>query len=297
MPATALVEGVRFDIWPYRRQWLAMLVVLTVFMGVEEWAPTPAGCPRGYRGAGGLSHGGSLLGLGCTAGAHRAVDLAVFGARHIYHRTAADGTALSSATCAGAYRCDVHDPEGLLGVLTACWMAFLGVQAGRALVAARAAGAAAGAGPAGARAKRAALLPRLAAWAAAPLLLGGALAGFSQEGGVVPINKNLWSLSFVLVVAGGGAAALAIVFLLVDDARVWTGSPLGEVGANSLFFYVAHETFDAFFPLRTYVTYQGFGGPRGWASHAEALASNITGVLTWVAVCRYLYLEGIFINV
>ena len=113
----------------------------------------------------------------------------------------------------------------------------------------------------------------------------------------MPVNKNLWSPSLVLVLSGAGAGLLGLAFVLVDDARVWTGSPLGEVGANSLFFYVAHETFDANFPFRTYYTYQGYGGPRGWATHAEALASNLAGVAAWVAVCRYLYLKDIFINV
>ena len=42
------------------------------------------------------------------------------------------------------------------------------------------------------------------AWGVALGLTGGALAGFSQNDGVLPINKNLWSPSFVAALSGTG---------------------------------------------------------------------------------------------
>jgi hypothetical protein len=87
-----------------------------------------------------------------TGGAHRYVDVLIFGINHMYHNVDAYGNAVSSATCAGAlverrlfvlpclcrhetlfavcaryagpYLCDVYDPEGVLvscrAVLGAC---------------------------------------------------------------------------------------------------------------------------------------------------------------------------------
>lgn len=33
-----------------------------------------------------------------------------------------------------AYNCDVYDPEGVLGWISAAWMCFLGLQAGRVFI-------------------------------------------------------------------------------------------------------------------------------------------------------------------
>ena len=40
---------------------------------------------------------------------------------------------------------------------------------------------------------------RFMMWSILLAVLGGLLCGFSKEGGLIPINKNLWSLSYVLV--------------------------------------------------------------------------------------------------
>jgi predicted acyltransferase len=39
----------------------------------------------------------------------------------------------------------------------------------------------------------------------------------------MPINKNLWSLSFVCVTAGGGLILLTLTYLMVDVYKVWSG--------------------------------------------------------------------------
>jgi heparan-alpha-glucosaminide N-acetyltransferase len=75
-----------------------------------------------------------------------------------------------------------YDPEGLLGTLTALFLVYLGVMAGKTLL----------------------IYPewkqRATRWITWGVVLGlaaGALCGFGKEGGVIPVNKNLWSLSFV----------------------------------------------------------------------------------------------------
>ena len=58
-------------------------------------------------------------------------------------------------------------------------------------------------------------LGRWLAWAAATGSLGALLCLCSQDGGWVPVNKNLWSVSFVLVTS-------SLAFLLL--ALLYTGS-------------------------------------------------------------------------
>jgi heparan-alpha-glucosaminide N-acetyltransferase len=78
--------------------------------------------------------------------------------------------------------------------------------------------------------------------------VGAGLAGFSQYDGVIPIAKNLWSLSFVLVMAGTGFLACLVFFVVVDLRLLWTGSPFRQLGINSIFIYVCHEVLGSTFP-------------------------------------------------
>lgn len=39
------------------------------------------------------------------------------------------------------------------------------------------------------------------------------------------VNKNMWSTSFVLVVSGFGSIALAALYLIIDDLKLWDGAP------------------------------------------------------------------------
>jgi heparan-alpha-glucosaminide N-acetyltransferase len=77
-----------------------LLRVLAIRTQTEYLLPVP-GCPTGYLGAGGLADNGAYLGKGCTGGAHRAVDIAIFGEAHMYHGLDGDGNPISRATCSG----------------------------------------------------------------------------------------------------------------------------------------------------------------------------------------------------
>jgi heparan-alpha-glucosaminide N-acetyltransferase len=242
------------------------------------------GCPTGYLGAGGLADNGAYP--GCTGGAHRALDVWLFGEAHIYHDVGAGGAFVSSATCAPDYQCAVYDPEGVLGWLSAAWMCWLGVQAGRVVVSHRAL---LRGGPAERARGIAAHLGRWVAWGLACGLAGGALCGFAAEGGAIPINKNLWSPSFVLCLASVGFLALALLFVAIDVLGVWDGAPMTFMGMNSIALYVGSECLDGFFP---------FAARAGdsYASHAEALAGNLVGVSSWMAVARAMFLARVFVN-
>lgn len=65
-------------------------------------------------------------------------------------------------------------------------------------------------------------------------VIGGRLCGFSKEDGLIPINKNLWSVSFILTLASMAFLLLTVMYLLVDVADFWSGSPLIYVGMNPI---------------------------------------------------------------
>ena len=284
LPET-LAEAVAVDIGRYWMQWCVVILLVLVHLLVQFAMPVD-GCPTGYLGAGGLADNGRYLGKGCTGGAHRAVDVALFGEAHMYHDRHSDGAFISSATCSEIYRCDVFDPEGALGALTAALMAFLGLQAGRVFTTyghiAR--------GPGGVKASVAPFVGRWATWSAVLCLAAGALCGFSKEGGVIPICKNLWSLSFVLLLAGFANALLSACYLAVDVHGIVSGAPFIFMGANSIVIYAGSEVFSNFFPFE--VSLNG-----SFQSHTEQLASNIGGVIAWCLFARFLYLRAIFVNV
>ena len=77
-----------------------------------------------------------------------------------------------------------HDPEGFLGSLNSIVIVFLGLQAGKILKLHQA--------------KNARLI-RLIAWGVVLSIIGGAFCGFSKNDGFIPINKNLWTTSFIFV--------------------------------------------------------------------------------------------------
>ena len=107
-----------------------------------------------------------------------------------------------------------YDPEGLLSTLPSIATALLGVATGRMFL------------DSGADKFR-------------RLLLGGAallLAGHVWHL-VFPINKALWTSSFVLVTAGWALLALALIYYLADVRGFRGGNVFKMVGANALILY------------------------------------------------------------
>lgn len=121
----------------------------------------------------------------------------------------------------------VYDPEGLLTTLTAIATTMIGVLAGRSL--------------GGQGWQRATMKSLLAAGA---LLVVAGLAWSI----VFPINKNLWTSSYVLFTAGVACTSLAAIAWLVDakGSTRWT-QPLIVFGVNPLAAYVGAELTAIFF--------------------------------------------------
>ncbi len=170
----SLAAALYVDFGRFAAQWAAMLALGAVYLLTSFFLPVP-GCPTGYLGPGGLADQGAFA--ACTGGAHGYVDRLLWGQAHIY----------GGATCRDVYQCRFvkYDPENTLGAISAAWMAWLGLQVGRMLVAQQAF---AGGRPAAALTR--AITPRWAAMGLALCLIAGLLCGFSKEHGVIPVNKN-----------------------------------------------------------------------------------------------------------
>jgi predicted acyltransferase len=112
-----------------------------------------------------------------------------------------------------------YDPEGLLSNTSAVVNALLGYLAGRWLMMDR------------------------NGWTKSGILLvaGAASLGLGWLWNLAfPVNKELWTSSFVLVTCGWGAVLLAAFYAIVDVARLrWLGWPLAVIGANAIVIYFA----------------------------------------------------------
>jgi len=171
------------------------------------------------------------------------IDRHVFGSAHLY-RMGSVG----------------YDPEGLFGCLPAAVSVLIGVAAGRRV-----------------RAGGHGLVAWLAGWGA---VLG--IAGWAW-GQVLPINKRLWTSSYVLLMGGICLGLLAFAHLLFDRWAPPLGRPAAVLGANAIVVYVATEltgtAMGTFHRGRVPVSYwlwatylrPAFGGLNGAVAHATLI--------------------------
>lgn len=197
------------------------------------------------------------------------VDRAVLGTAHLWK---------SSRT---------WDPEGLLSTLPAVATVLLGVFAGRWLRSARSPGR-----------KTAGLLAAGAA---------GVLLGLAWDR-VFPINKNLWTSSYVVFTAGAALLALAACYWLVDvkGRRRWA-FPFVLLGVNAIAVFFLSGVMARILGLVKWAGPAGDVTLKGWIhEHAFAswlapldasLAFAVCFVLFWVGVAWAMYRKRIFIKV
>jgi len=268
------------DCWPHRLHFLLMSVLLLIYLCLEFYLPVP-GCPTGYLGPGGLAMPPGQE--HCTGGAHRLIDLKIFGEHHICHGLTWPNVPTSAATCQDTYDCDVYDPEGTLGMLTAAVMTFLGLQAGRIIVHYKSV-------------SPWAMVKRWLAWGLVLCAIATGLCGASKNDGVMPLNKNLWSPSFIACMAGTGFLALTLTYVLVDYWKVWTGAPFRFVGMNSIIVYAGSEILQGFFPFSFQDHSSGDKFSGGFMTHAGALASNCVAIACWCTVAYLMFRNKFFYN-
>jgi heparan-alpha-glucosaminide N-acetyltransferase len=161
----------------------------------------------------------------CIGGATGFIDRQILGLKHLYQWP----------TAKSVYDSEAFDPEGVLCCLPTILHAFIGLQAGVTLVVFTC--------------YKARML-RWITWAVVLGLAGGLLCNFSQNGGVIPVNKNLWSLSFVLVTSSLAFVGLTICNLLIDVKNWWQGAPFIYPGMNAIIMYVGHSFLHSTLPWR-----------------------------------------------
>ncbi|XP_058525801.1 heparan-alpha-glucosaminide N-acetyltransferase isoform X1 [Ochotona princeps] len=243
--------------WP---QWLVILLLESVWVGLSFWLPVP-GCPTGYLGPGGIGDWGRYP--NCTGGAAGYIDHLLLGSEHLYQHPSS--TVLYHTEMA-------YDPEGILGTINSIVMTFLGVQAGKILLYYKG--------------KTKDILIRFTAWCCFLSLISVALTKCSENEGLIPINKNLWSISYVTTLSSFAFFILLVLYPVVDTRGLWTGAPFFYPGMNSILVYVGHKVFEDYFPFQWKL-----GDNQ---SHREHLTQNLTATVLWVLIAYVLYRKKIF---
>ncbi|CAF4797975.1 unnamed protein product [Rotaria socialis] len=246
-----------FQFWT---QWLLVIIITTGWLLITFLLHVP-NCPTGYLGPGGKHSHGRYW--NCTGGAAGYIDRVVLGNSHLYN----------DPTCKEIYHTKVpYDPEGILGILTGTLLCYLGVQAGHIFI-------------------HCTRTSRICAYWILSGIICGSLGLILSHGGHsnswIPINKNLWSLTFVLILASLAFFIVTILYLLVDVYRWFTGAPFLWLGMNSIVIYIAHGRFGTSFPVQFLDN----------NTHVEELAMHLYGSFFWSFVAGFMYYKKVFIAI
>lgn len=252
------------DVVDYWKEWVFNLALVLLWLLLTFLLPVP-GCPRGYLGPGGLANDANGYNVSnCTGGAASYIDRQIFGEQRIYQRP----------TCKEIYDTTVpHDPEGLLGILTSCFMCFLGLQAGKILLT---------------YSDWKSRIRRFLVWGLVLGVIAVILCYGQKDGGPIPINKNLWSLSFVICLSSFAFFLFSFCYLTIDVYKVWSGAPFYYPGMNAIVLYMGHEMINQ--PCR-----------RFWGvepnSHMAYMGINVADTAVWILLAYFLYFKNVFISI
>lgn len=160
-----------------------------------------------------------------------------------------------------------YDPEGLLSTLPSIATALLGVLAGRLLLSNRS--------------DKVMLL----GVAGVGMLVVGHLWGF-----LFPINKALWTSSFVLVTAGWASVCLLLISAFNDFRGTTFGEVFKKVGANALILYFLSSFISKIF---------GITGLHGWLYENlfvyDFMPPKLSSLLYGLCVSGFYVLLGLFL--
>lgn len=172
------------------------------------------------------------------------------------------------------YQNKLLDPEGILSNIASITNALIGVFVGRFLI------------------KHIDTPVKLISWLfAIGIVL--VLAGYAW-GLVFPINKTLWTSSFVLVTVGYSILILSVFYTIVDVLKFATWATFfAVIGTNSIIVYLGSSIINW-----SYISKSLFGGfiniaPAGWA---ELMLFGGMVLLQWL-VLYWLYCRKIFIKI
>lgn len=248
------------DILLYWPSWLCILLLEVLWLCITFLLPVPD-CPTGYLGPGGIGDMG--LYANCTGGAAGYIDRWLLGEKHIYQTP-------SSRVIYATHM--AYDPEGVLGSVNSILMAFLGLQAGKIIL--------------HYREHHTSIMSRFLMWGLLLGVISAILTRCSTNEGFIPVNKNLWSLSYVTTLACFAFVLLVLIYYIVDVKKWWSGAPFYYPGMNSIIVFVGHEVFKEYFPFRWRMINN--------QSHAEHLTQNLVATSCWVFISYVLYKKKLF---
>ncbi|KOC60900.1 Heparan-alpha-glucosaminide N-acetyltransferase [Habropoda laboriosa] len=243
--------------WP---QWLIMVGIVLTHTLITFLMPVP-NCPRGYLGPGGrYEYRGKYI--NCTAGAAGYIDRSIFG-DHIYSK--AEPTIYGSILH--------YDPEGLMNTISAIFIVYLGVHAGKILLLYYQCNS---------------KVVRWLLWAVFTGLVAGILCNFEMIGGVIPVSKRMMTLSYVLTCCSFAFLLHTILYVLIDFKQVWSGAPFIYAGTNPILLYVGHVLTKKLFPWSWHIAHP---------THASLLAMNLWTTSLWAIIGYLLYRKNIIITI
>ncbi|XP_017762128.1 PREDICTED: heparan-alpha-glucosaminide N-acetyltransferase-like isoform X2 [Eufriesea mexicana] len=245
------------DSWP---QWLIMIGIVTTHTLITFLLPVP-NCPTGYFGPGGKYHYRGKY-RNCTAGAAGYIDRLIFG-NHTYNKT-------NNFIYDQISR---YDPEGLMNTVSAIFIVYLGVHAGKILLLYYQCNS---------------RVIRWSLWAVVTGIIAGILCNFRTEGGVIPVSKNMMTLSYVLTCSSFAFLLYALLYVLIDYKQFWSGAPFTYAGINPIFLYVGDYLMKGLFPWKWNIAHP---------SHALLLAMNLWTTTLWAIIAYLLYRKDIIITV
>ncbi|KAF2901701.1 hypothetical protein ILUMI_04480 [Ignelater luminosus] len=251
------------DILTLKYQWIVAIILLIVHNLLTFMLSIP-NCSKGYLGPGGYHDNGKHM--ECTGGAAGYIDKVILG-NHRYQYP----------TIKSIYKSEAFDPEGILGCLTSIIQVIIGAQAGAIVLFHKG---------------HAARLIRWLIWAVILGLIGGFLCGFSKEDGLIPVNKNLWSISFVLVTSSLAFLFFSLCYCLIDVKEYWSGKPFLFAGMNAILMYVGHGMTTNSFPIRWVPVKEV-----GLSTHFITLIENVWATGMWVIIAYYLFTIKFFLSI
>jgi len=170
-----------------------------------------------------------------------------------------------------------YDPEGLPSTLPSIATTLIGVLVGRLII----------------FGKQADKLKTMIGAALAMIVVG------LLWGQIFPLNKALWTSSFVLVTGGLGTGLLAVIYYLTDIRKIQFGTAFKRVGSNALILYFLSSFISKVFGglglhswLFQNIYVQDFLPPK-----MSSLFYALSVVAFYVWLGNLLYKRGIFIKV
>ncbi|KAM4607908.1 heparan-alpha-glucosaminide N-acetyltransferase [Polymixia lowei] len=250
------------DVVLYWPEWLFIILLETIWLCITFLMPIP-NCPKGYLGAGGIGDNGAYP--NCTGGAAGYIDRVMFG-DNMYRYP----------TCREMYQTtQPFDPEGILGTINSIVMGFMGMQAGKIMIFFKGAN------------KH--ILARFLVWAVILGISAAILSKCTRDEGFIPVNKNLWSLSYVMCMGCFSFLLLAGMYFVMDIKEWWGGQPFKYPGMNSILVYVGHSLLGFYFPFSWEMRFQ--------ESHWEWLFQGLWGTSLWVLIAYLLYRKKLFLKI